>query len=322
MLLRDRPLLVDGIDRHLYVERPALQRAVEEPLLNGRNVLLLGEGGAGKSTLMRSVVAHLQRADRDVVWVNAAPAGDAVSFLELVSLALGDDGPGGSDRPSASLGDAVSLLVAVRRLRAKDAAIIVVDDLSDAEIGYTVFGRLRDELWEAGHVWLVAARPRDSGALRSPPADAFWGAVVEIPPLDADEVTSLLTRGLDDDEYARVASDRALSGILPRALIRDVQRRLAADGPPDDVALSTKLEERANHLGRSEAMAMAELLGIGRPVSAHDPDLLERLGWSRPYAQRMLSHLESAGLVRSFPERTGERTGRPRKLYEPNPVKR
>ena len=67
------------------------------------------------------------------------------------------------------------------------------------------------------------------------------------------------------------------------------------------------------------AGAMVELLGLGRPVSAHDPELLERLGWTRPYAQRILAHLESAGLVRSMPERGGERAGRPRKLYEPNP---
>jgi len=64
---------------------------------------------------------------------------------------------------------------------------------------------------------------------------------------------------------------------------------------------------------------MAELIGLGRPVSAHDPELLERLGWSRPYAQRILSHLESAGLLRAIPERNPQRTGRPRKLYEPSP---
>jgi predicted transcriptional regulator len=46
--------------------------------------------------------------------------------------------------------------------------------------------------------------------------------------------------------------------------------------------------------------------------------LLDRLGWSRAYAQRMLSHLEDARLLRSIPERR-DRPARPRKLYEPNP---
>jgi len=53
-----------------------------------------------------------------------------------------------------------------------------------------------------------------------PPANAFWGAVVEIAPFDQDEATALLRRGLDQDEYTRVNRDRPLAGIFPRALIR------------------------------------------------------------------------------------------------------
>ena len=69
MRLRDRPLLVDGVDRHLYVERPVLEEAVERPLLAGRNVLLLGEPGAGKSTLMRRIAARLRNLELSLIHI-------------------------------------------------------------------------------------------------------------------------------------------------------------------------------------------------------------------------------------------------------------
>lgn len=315
MLFRDRPLLARGIDEHLYLPRPALESAVTRPLLSGRNVLVLGEGGSGKSTLLRRVGADLE-GDRPVAWVNAAPADDALSLLQLVDDALGEDD---ARRPiEDSLGLAGRLLSAARRLRRPASATVIVDGLSDGQIAYDVFGRLRDELWDTGHVWLVAVRPRDSASLRTPPADAFWGAIVEIPPLDQAEATALLQRGLDDDEFARVDRDRPIGGLYPRMLIRDAESRLIGPPSADRIVDNAELERRASEIGGSESMAMAEMLGLARPVSAHDPEFLERLGWSRPYAQRILSHLESVGLARSFPERDSDRSGRPRKLYEPN----
>lgn len=72
---------------------------------------------------------------------------------------------------------------------------ILVDGLIDSDVGYDLFGRLRDELWSSGHSWAVAVRPRDSAALRTPPADAFWSTVVEIPALTTEETERLLHLG-------------------------------------------------------------------------------------------------------------------------------
>lgn len=195
---------------------------------------------------------------------------------------------------------------------------ILVDNLLDPEIGYDLFGRLRDELWALEHAWAVAVRPRDSGMLRTPPADAFWGSIVEIAPLGYEETEHLLRLGLDDDEYSQVDRDRGIAGGHPRSVIREAQALLAGEAGATAPAPSQELLRRAGLLGRSETMALAEVLGIGRPVSAHDPELLERLGWSRAYAQRVLARLEDARLLRSIPERS-DRSGRPRKLYEPKP---
>jgi len=319
MRFRDRPLLVDGLDAGLYLERPDLEARLVDPLLAHRNVLLLGEAGSGKSTLLRKAASLLERRGRPAILVNGAVAEDAAGLLELVDAALRQrvgDGPEGqaSESGPASTG----LLKATRRLQRAAPVAILLDGLTDAEIGYDVFGRLRDELWEVGHPWAVAVRPRDSGALRTPPADAFWAAVVEISPLDYNQTERLLRLGLDKREYQLVDRDRDIAGAHPRSVIRSAQESLSRGTEPAITVPGHDLLERASWLGRSEAIAMAELQGLGRPVSAHDEELLERLGWSRPYAQRILSRLETNGLLRTMPERSG-RDGRPRKLYEPNP---
>ena len=309
MRFRDRPLLVDGLDARLYLDRPELEKRIVEPMLAGRNVLLLGEPGSGKSTLLRKAASLLRARGHDAVIVNGALASDATGLLELVDDAV----PGGPATPQRAASS--GLLNAARRLRRPAPVAIMLDGLIDPEIGYDVFGRLRDELWELGHPWAVAVRPRDSGILRSPPADAFWSHVVEIPPLDHGETERLLRLGLDEAEYQTVARDRAIADAHPRSVIRDAQALIAGDVHPSG---GKELLERASALGRSEAMAMAELQGLGRPVSVHDPELLDRLGWSRSYAQRILSRLEARELLRTMPER-GDRIGRPRKLYEPRP---
>lgn len=78
---------------------------------------------------------------------------------------------------------AVQLLYEVRRLATPEPVVIIVDGLTDSGIAHDWFGRLRDELWELGHTWVLAARPVDSAAFRTPPADAFWSVVLELGPL-------------------------------------------------------------------------------------------------------------------------------------------
>lgn len=320
MKFRDRPLLVDGVDADLYLGRPELEARIVAPLRDGRNVLVLGDAGSGKSTLLRKAVSLLEQERHPAVLVNAALADDAASLLELVNLALEDRLADGSRAPSPEIGSpTVRLLQAARRLRREHSATILIDGLIETDLGYDVFGRLRDELWSAGHSWAVAVRARDSAVLRTPPADAFWSTVVEIPALTAQETDRLLHLGLSPHEYKTVNASRPIAGVHPRYLIRWAQD-LIDHGEPNSPAGSRW--QRYLHqadLGRSEDMAVAELRGLGRPVSVHDPELLERLGWSRPYAQRILSGLEERGLLRSIPER-GDKAGRPRKLYELNPI--
>lgn len=73
-----------------------------------------------------------------------------------------------------------------------------------------------------------------------------------------------------------------------------------------------ELDARASALGRPAAMAYAELRSLG-PVSASDPRLLDRLGWTRERAVQVLNRMEDEGVLESFTERS--QRGRPRKLY-------
>jgi hypothetical protein len=44
------------------------------------------------------------------------------------------------------------------------------------------------------------------------------------------------------------------------------------------------------------------------------------MGWTRRHAARALAQMEDSGLLRSFDERSGDRSGgRPRRLCMPNP---
>jgi len=321
MRFRDRPLLVDGLDADLYLDRPELEARIVAPLRDGRNVLVLGDAGSGKSTLLRKAVSVLEQERHPAVLVNAAPADDAASLLELVDEALEERLVDRPQTPSPETGSRTArLLRAARRLRREQSAAILVDGLIDPNLGYDLFGRLRDELWSSGHSWAVAVRARDSAVLRTPPADAFWTTVVEIPTLTPEETEGLLKLGLSPQEQNTVDANRPIAGVHPRYLIRWAQDLLDHGEHSELAASPWHLHlEKASDLGRSEAMAVAELQGLGRPVSAHDSELLERLGWSRPYAQRILSGLEERGLLRSIPERR-DKAGRPRKLYELNPT--
>jgi energy-coupling factor transporter ATP-binding protein EcfA2 len=313
--LRNRPLIVDGLDADLYVGRPTLEKALRDALVDERNVLLTGERRSGKTTLLRKVMGELPP-ERKVVTVDGTLASTPTALLQLTARALGAP-PDASPRERLhDDGDAMALLDEVDRVPRRPGTVVVVEGPLDAEVAYTVFGRLRDQLWRLPSTWVTTATPDGVGALRTPPADAFWSLVLEVPPMDSREIEELLSRALEPDERDNVdaASDRPLRAT-PGQVVRWAQDVLDGIALPER-SREVELERSAHSLGWQASMALAELRALGRPASAGDPELLARLGWTRANAARWLARMEGKGILRSF---TGmpQGQGRPPKLYEP-----
>lgn len=338
--LSGRPLRDTRRDRALFVDREQPLRPAEKTLRNGGNVLLVGSRGSGKSSLLRMIAHHLSEDDgRPAVVVDGRAAGSTSEFLALLRDQLGAwptvrfseaastvasavvglaNDPQLALRPSS--GEAQALLSQLREfgrsLPAEGKSIVLVDEMPSPESAHTLFGRLRDELWELPLVWLVAVDERDVGLYREPPADAFWQRVVPIPALDADSAAELLRRRLDPNQLpdAVLAQLVEAAGGNPRRLIALTYDVVVEGADPSSVIKRDQnVQQQISDLSEPARRLLAEVEANGA-ASPSDQALLTKLGWTRSRASQVFRELEQQALVRPL-ERPGLR-GRPRRLYE------
>lgn len=326
-------MLVGGIDRDLYVPRPQIEHALSRSLAAGRNVLLVGPPGSGKSTALRKLTADLRDDRRRHLLVLASTARTTEELLALIrselfplglERAVADDLRTGASRGQHGESTVLTLIDAVRTLDRVEDTVIMLDGPLSPEIVHELFGRLREELWGLPHQWVLALRNDQSAAARKPPADAFFPEVIELPPLQRDQVDDLLDRALTDEELLRVqaaltspdarASADLLNGVhYPRDVVNLAHRALA--GKLDSSTGELRRRELAAGAGRSTLVALAEMEALRRPISAGDAEFLERTGWTEAHARRLLAQMEHIGLVSSIADTTAATPGRPRKLY-------
>ena len=340
--LDNRPLL-GTIDRDLFVPpsiMPELLAAVKRQL----NVLVLGPRGSGKTTLLRALEADFADGDRPVVYVDLGPAQTALQALMMIAEALGEHWKSFADALARDRANAVlmrerreqwgqlteslawqltpqdaptgELLRWARTLGRAPSSMILVDSPPGEGHTHTLFGRLRDELWQQGHQWVVAANDVLRDELTRPPAGAFFDVQLELVPLSHVQQLELLRRRLGDEEQ-QVDVERLVgeSNGLPRSLLELARAAVLSNEPVDEFfARREKLRERLAGLPSAAATIVGYLQDHG-PASGSDPQLLAALGVSGQRARQVLRELEDAGLVRSFPEQQ-EHRGRPRKLYE------
>jgi hypothetical protein len=329
MMLSARPLLDNAVDAALFVDREDSLARITTALERGLNVLVTGDPGLGKTSLVRQVMYRARTPDP------VAPLGEyPMRFVRAEGI---QDGHGllsqivtGDSTGGTPIADLLEQLAAERAAVTDDPAahphpegreptatalrpVIIVDDVT-ATAGHDVFGRLRDQLWETGYQWIVTVRSSDRGGLLTPPADAFFETVLDLPALEPEAATALLTARSESDWGAFAAQVSRLVGGNPRRLIgaaRDLVDLPKGEHQAWIEAIALR-DRRIHALGRSESMLAAELESLGG-ASASDQRLLDRLGWSRARAVQVLTKLEDEGLVVGEEVASGQ--GRPRKVY-------
>src|SRR5215213_5213421 len=205
--LTGRPLLDTKPDHDLFAGREDELSRLLASVERRENVLIAGERGSGKTTILRQL-AYVYRAQHPdeppPIFVEGYLADDAKTFLDLVRFRFGleplvrglasIDANGARDQHA--LADTLQLPDLVASLREATQGshrVVLVDELPSAAVGQTVFGRLRDDLWQIAITWIVAVPDGSLGTLLSPPADAFFNVVLPLGPLTEEGQARLLT---------------------------------------------------------------------------------------------------------------------------------
>jgi hypothetical protein len=278
--LSNRPLLDTRSDTELFVGRELeltrLTRAVEL----GLNALVVGPAGVGKTSLLRQLAYRLRRNGHEIE--HLSPGQTAAEIFA--------------------------------RITTDDKQRVVVLDEPELDVATTLFGRLRDELWQLPLTWIVAVEAATATVLSKPPIDAFFEMRVEIHPLAPGELRTMLGRRLPKGALPNEVLDRLAEGDEPRRVL-DAARKLLTGTSWQE--LEKEREEReavVGRLSRPEREAVHALEAVGGAASASDPDLLEKLGWTRARAVQVLGGLADTGVLIAESVR-GNGAGRPRKVY-------
>src|SRR5688500_17774857 len=210
--LGGRPLLDTRADAALFVDRAAELDRLGRAATEGLNVLVSGQRGMGKTSLLRyhaygRRTSGLRMSGQELAVLDASALTDPTAFLAAVAGAVGADSPPGE----ASAADLVATLG--RLAPAQDEPrLLAVDGLAPA-VAQAVFGQLRDELWRAPLTWLVSCADVDEPAFLRPPADAFFDTTVRLAALSDDDMHDLLRRRATVEEL----SDEAVSEVVSLA---------------------------------------------------------------------------------------------------------
>ncbi|MGH2877522.1 MAG: ATP-binding protein [Solirubrobacteraceae bacterium] len=276
-----------------------------------RNVLISGEPGSGKSSVLYRMLDRARQEGRPVLMLGARPVSDSRALTDaLVALAAEEGWIPEADPLDVS--DPLGASRQVRRLReAPDHALILIDDLT-TEQALTLFGQLRDELWQTPVKFTAAVRPEVAQALAAPPADVFFDQRVPLKPFDAERVTELLRRRNDAGESTLAAVFEPDVELQPRVAVAIAEEE-GPGGRYDPTRQAELLRIAEEVAGRPGGMLVAELWGR-EGVSASDAELQQSLGLTRSRLTELLRTLTAAGVLVAYPE-PRDTPGRPRMLY-------
>ena len=327
-----RPLAQSRIDQKRFTDRAVETREVLRAVADRQPVLVLGEPGSGRTSLLNHVAwllgreakpwesvvvsGELARSPAQLLGVLVARLGRLAEpgvprgqwLQELQALAL-PDGPFGEVAQPAILMELVDLL-GDRLVALERRVCLMVDGVSPA-VAHAVFGSLRNELWALeGVAWVVAGDLAAGPLYREPPADAFFARTVELGPLSRADQVKLLRAHVPEltDEQIAAAIDADGTGN-PRRLLRaaaDIQA-----GVDPTASADRQIVEQAAQTAGPLAARLVTYLADNGPAAASDERLLREVGASRQRVSQLMHALESAGLLETLEVRETGRRGRP-----------
>jgi hypothetical protein len=314
-MLTLRPLLPTRADQERFVDRAEPAGSISRALDAGRNVLLLGDRGGGKSSLL----AHIQheRSGDSTRWVGvsgesaAAPAAlllEILAALEPDALGRWLSPSGAAEQASQLAQPAVTARLLDQIAASADDAVVCVDGVSPG-VAHGLFGASRNDVWSVtGVTWLVAADSAERDLLLRPPADAFFDVVVELDPLNDADAAELLRRHDVNLAEPQIKQAVAASEGNPARLLRSA----FAEGHLSQSPIASALPAGADGTRRR----LLHWITVHGSASAADPAMLQALGVSRQRATQLLRELESQGVLNVVTERPSG-NGRPRNVYTP-----
>jgi energy-coupling factor transporter ATP-binding protein EcfA2 len=327
-----RTLTQSRTDQRRFADRKAETQTIMQAVGDGQPVLVVGESGSGRSSLLNHAAWLLARQAEpwESVVVSGELARDPAQLLgvlvarlqrlaepeaprgrwlqELQALAL-PDGPFGDAAQPAILMELVDLL-GDRLAALKRGVCLMIDGISPT-VAHAVFGSLRNELWALeGVAWVVAGDAAAKRLYLEPPADAFFARTVELGPLDHADAAKLIRAHLPELSDEQIAQAVAADGTgNPRRLLR-----AAADieaGASPTVAKIDAIAQRAAELAGPLAGRLVAYLADNGPAAASDQRLLRQVDASRQRVSQLMRQLESAGLLETLEAREPGRRGRP-----------
>ena len=330
-----QPLAQSRADQRRFVDRTRETAEIMRAVSASRPVLMLGDRGSGRTSLLNHVAWRLARQtqSRQTLVVSgetadtpaqllgvlvarvqrlAEPGGSRGRWIEdLRALSL-PDGPFGEVAQPAILIELLDLLG--ERLAALERPVCLMVDGIAPTVAHGVFGSLRNELWAlAGATWVVAG---DSGAealYLEPPADAFFEHTVRLGPLTDADAAKLLRAHVPELIDADIERATAVADGNPRRLLRaaaDIQAGIEPVGPAAD-----DLARQATAVAGPLAGAIVAYLAANGPAGASDQTMLRQIGASRQRASQLMHELESAGLLETIEQRESGRRGRPARRF-------
>jgi hypothetical protein len=330
-----QPLAQSRADQRRFVDRTRETDAIIRAVIASQPVLVLGERGSGRTSLLNHVAWRLARhpEPRDAVIVSgelasspsqllgvlvarvqrlAEPDGSRARWIEdLRALSL-PDGPFGQVAQPAIVMELVDLLG--ERLAALERPVCLMVDGIAPTVAHGVFGSLRNELWALdGATWVVAGDSAAEALYLEPPADAFFEHTVRLGPLSDADAAKLLRAHLPELADPDIERAIAIAGGNPRRLLRaasDIQAGIAPASPPTD-----DLANRATAVAGPLAGALVAYIAAHGPRAASDQSMLRQIGASRQRASQLMHELESAGLLETIEQHEPGRRGRPARRF-------